>query len=87
MNALRKSLTVLGVLMLLCGAAVAVAAVRVDLAPSVCPLCGGNHFPQHPLMSYLRVDLGLLVAGLGLVSLVPVTVKVLSRKRRDQTGP
>jgi len=43
-----------GVLLLFCGAAVAVAAARIDLTPSVCPLCGGNHFPHHPPTAVVR---------------------------------
>lgn len=77
MKALRRALTALGSLLLLCGAAVAVASTRVDRAPSVCFVCGGDHFPQPPLMSYIRTDLGLGLAAVGLAVLTSQVLKSL----------
>jgi len=38
----------------------------------------------HPLLSYVRVDLGLLIAGLGVALLAPAVRSALARKRGDR---
>ena len=81
MTLTQKAMVAVGLLLLAGGVALAFASTRADLTPFVCPFCGDNHFPTHPMKVCVRADIGLALGSTGLVLLVAVMGKRLFTTR------